>query len=222
MRNRGRIQTHEPQDDPSIVIFLGLYLLLLAFFMMLNSISNIDSERATQAVDSVGKAFSEIKPPDTRVEEEMISEGAVLATNTFTGQVKAALASILRLAVVETLNAGQMRIETRVEDMFSENGESLIEDAEIFMKRLSRVMVRDENGMRREIEIILGVETMPETVDAGSSLELRQVSLFASKLIEKEVLPSSVSIGLSPGEAGNIVMFLTARPIESDEDGASQ
>lgn len=205
------------------MIFLGLYLLLLAFFMLLNSIANIDAERANDAVDSVGKAFSELRPPLLRGEEELIAQGAVLATDTFQGQVKAAMVSILRIAEVDSLGGEQMRIETSVKNLFDAEGETLREDSVVFMDRIARVMARDEQGKKREIEIILGVGAeMPPTVDAGSSQRLRQATLFANELIHREVAPSAISIGLSPGDDGNIVMFLTLRSVDDDASGATR
>jgi len=95
MRDRGLTPKSEATGDPTIVIFLGLYLLLLAFFMLLNSIANVDSDRASDAVSSVGKAFSDIEPPKLAADEELIAKGAILETDTLQGQVKAAMVTIL-------------------------------------------------------------------------------------------------------------------------------
>jgi len=200
------------------VIFLGLYLLLLAFFMLLNSIAEINGELADDVVDSVGKAFSAFEPLQLTAKQELVAKGGILDTQTFQGQVKAAMVSVLRVAEVESLGGDQMRIETNAKDMFQSDGEILREDAGVFLERLASVVMRDERGQTREIEIIIGVgEQLPEVVDAGNSQRLRQVALFARSLMEHEVSPDVVSIGLSPGEDGNIVMFLTLRDSETED-----
>ena len=218
MREPGFTPSVESKGDPTTVIFLGLYLLLLAFFMLLNSIAEINGERADDVVNSVGKAFSAFEPPKLTAEQELVAKGGILETDTFQGQVKAAMISVLRVAEVESLGGEQMRIESHVEDLFQSDGETLRKDASEFLDRIAQVVTRDERGKTREIEIIIGVgETLPETVDAGSSQRLRQVALFASGLMAREVPPDVVSIGLSPGEDGNIVMFLTLRETDDPE-----
>jgi len=224
MREPGLAPANEKTEDPTIVIFLGLYLLLLAFFMLLNSISNIDSERAVDAAESVGQAFSALKPPEVLGRDEMIAKGAVLETNTFQGQAKAAFATISRIAQVEFNEEGdKMRVETDVDSLFTADGESFKEKTSVFLDRIAKVINRGDEGMRREVEVIIGVgDELPQSVDAGSSQRLRQVTRFASAFIEREVSSAVISIGLSPGEDGNIVMFLNARTVEDEAAGARQ
>jgi hypothetical protein len=221
MTDRGEVPVDSPNEDPTIVIFLGLYLLLLAFFILLNTISSFDSERSQAAKDSVGVAFSEILPPALRSEEELISKGAVIELNSFQGQVQAALATILKLVETTSSSSGQLRVSTSVEELFDEEGEVLSEQALIFMDRISRVLRRDDPGIRREVEIVIGVgEEMPEKVDAGSSKPLRQVAQFLNQLIEREVPPELISIGLSPGNEGGIIMFFNPVAVadEAEQD----
>ena len=49
MTDSGQAPVEGPKEDPTIVVFLGLYLLLLAFFILLNTISSFDEDRAEKA-----------------------------------------------------------------------------------------------------------------------------------------------------------------------------
>jgi hypothetical protein len=224
MTDSGQAPADGPNEDPTVVIFLGLYLLLLAFFILLNTISTFDDEKSEQAKDSVGVAFSEILPPALRAEEELVSKGAVLELNSYQGQVQAALATILKLVETTSIGEGQLRVSTSVEQLFDEQGETFNEDAIAFMDKISRVLRREQSGVRREVEIILGVgDILPDKVDAGSSLPLRQVSMFLHQLVERDVPPELISIGLSPGSEGGILMFFNPVTIdEESSDGDSQ
>ena len=44
-------------SDPSVVVFLSLYLLLLAFFILLNSLSQPVAERIDAALGSIDATF---------------------------------------------------------------------------------------------------------------------------------------------------------------------
>jgi hypothetical protein len=220
MTESGQAPADAPNEDPTVVIFLGLYLLLLAFFILLNTISTFDEEKSEQAKDSVGAAFSEILPPALRAEEEMVSKGAVLELNSYQGQVQAALATILKLVETTSTGQGQLRVSTDVELLFDEKGENFNEDAIAFMDKISRVLRREQSGVRREVEIILGVgDILPEKVDAGSSQALRQVATFLHQLVERDVPPELISIGLSPGSEGGILMFFNPVSIDDNSSG---
>ena len=219
MENESLPKAKGGANDPSIVLFLGLYLLLLAFFIMLNSISKIDEERSSQAVDSVGEAFSELIPSRFRSENDLIAQGAVVATDSFKGELTAAMASILAVAEVESLGGNQLRVETDVDSLFDESAEVFNENAAIFMDRIGRVFRRTEDGQRRELEIIIGVgEELPETIDAANNQALRQVTLFTRELIDRRVPEELMSIGLSPGNEGGILMFFNSRATEGAEN----
>ena len=219
MENQGLPKAKVGANDPSVVLFLGLYLLLLALFIMLNSISTIDEERSAQAVDSVGEAFSELLPSQFRSENDLIAQGAVVATDTFKGELTAALASILAVSEVESLGGNQLRVETDVESLFDESEEAFNDDASVFLDRIGRVFRRTEEGQRRELEIIIGVgDQLPEQVDAESNQALRQVARFTSELIDRNVPENLMSIGLSPGDEGGIVMFFNSRAIETEAE----
>jgi len=221
MTDSGPAPTEGQTDDPTVVVFLGLYLLLLAFFILLNTISSFDAKKSESAKDSVGAAFSDILPPVLRAREEKISKGAVLALDSYQGQVQAALATIISLVETTSLGEGQLRVNTSVEELFDAKGEELNEDALAFMDKIARVLRRKEPGVRRQLEIVIGVgDTLPEQVDAGSSTELRQVSVFIHQLVEREVEPGLISIGLSPGNEGGIVMFFNPAPAD-EEDSSS-
>ena len=220
MTDSGQVPADGPNEDPTVVIFLGLYLLLLAFFILLNTISTFDDEKSEQAKESVGAAFSDILPPTLRAKEELVSKGAVLELNSYQGQVQAALATILKLVETTSTGEGQLRVSTSVDELFDAGGEKLNEDALAFMDKISRVLRREQAGVRREVEIILGVgEILPEKVDAGSSQPLRQVAMFLHQLIERDVPPELISIGLSPGTDGGILMFFN--PVSVDDGSGS-
>ena len=218
MTESGQLQVPAENEDPTVVIFLGLYLLLLAFFILLNTISTIDENKSQQATDSVGIAFSEIMPDALRSKEELISKGAVLELDSYQGQVQAALATIIRLVETETTSGGQFRVKTSVEQIFDATGEGLIDDAVVFLDKIAKVLKRDEPGIRRELEVILGVgETLPEKIDAGSSLPMRQVTQFVHQLVEREVPAELISIGLGPGGEGSILMFFNPVDISGED-----
>jgi len=95
------------------------------------------------------------------------------------------------------------------------DGETFNEASIGFFDRIARVMQIEEKGKKREIEIILGVgEKLPVNIDSSNNQSLRQVALFVTELTVREVDGSAISIGLSPGDEGNIVMFLTLRSVD--------
>ena len=70
-----------PIQNPTLILFLGLFLILLAFFIMLNTLSVVDAEKSVAAMDSVNSQFGEavfVRPVSGEIKvvsEAVIAEG---------------------------------------------------------------------------------------------------------------------------------------------------
>ena len=71
------------QSDGSVTLFLGLYLLVLTFFILLVTISSLEKVKTELVMNSLTSAFSAIEPPTSDPTQFVTKEGAIVAGKVF-------------------------------------------------------------------------------------------------------------------------------------------
>ena len=92
----------------SITLFLSLYLLVLAFFILLVSISTVEKLKSQAVMDGLSSAFATIFPPTSRLTNFSSSDGDVIAGQEFQTQVGAVFATVAQVIKVETVQPGRL------------------------------------------------------------------------------------------------------------------
>ena len=109
-------QAHTAEDGNAAVL-LGLYLLLLAFFILLVSISQVVESRSSAALDSVKTTFSPAVDATAPIAFAPIVSGPIVGMEDFHGRIRAAVEEALPVAEITTPQAGRtmrIRISTNV------------------------------------------------------------------------------------------------------------
>ena len=96
----------EPSDGGSIVLFLGLYLLLVAFFIMLNAISHFDDGRVKEAVASVSETFQSPRPSSASQVRIALDGKTRIVPTTLFGNLQAEFRKALPVVEIEEDSEG--------------------------------------------------------------------------------------------------------------------
>ena len=182
-------------EDGNTVVLLGLYLLLLAFFILLVSISRIVESRSSAALDSVNGAFGLANMP---VAFAPIVSGPIIGLEDFHGRVRAAVEAALPVAEITTAQAGRvMRVRVSTNVAF-ERGEARLSRAmPPFMERLSGAMRLAVEGWRVEIELRVGMRDTAEPAVAGdAALAIARAGLLAREFVRAGIAPAAIASGI--------------------------
>ena len=68
-------------------VFLGLFLLVLAFFILLVSISTFETVKSTAVMDSLSSTFTTVLPPTSDPTEFNAKDGDIIAGETFQQEI---------------------------------------------------------------------------------------------------------------------------------------
>ena len=197
------------RSDPNIVALLGLKLLLLGFFILLNALSHYEEDRTRRVLRSVDQAFN------GRV-EALKSEAAYSAalgplngTEAMVDSVGALFSSQIP-AVERNLSAAgtRLRLELPVGSLFREDSATLQSGRGVLMKRFAEALTRNgRDRLNYEIELLHGIarEAIPDLIEAGAgSLEVRRTAARVRALTRRGVPADKLSVGVIPGRPGKV------------------
>ncbi|MCK5167793.1 MAG: hypothetical protein KAQ66_10740 [Rhodospirillaceae bacterium] len=206
----------EKGADSTVALFLGLYLVVLAFFILLVSISTLEESKSQTVMDSLSSAFTTIVPPSADLQSFRSKDGDVLAAQEFQEQVTGIFATSVAIEKVEIVQPGKlMRVVLKSDSLFV-SGEATIRDSMYPM--LDRTVASLSNrpaGMRFDLEFIIGVPTIGgKSMPIVETLEMTRAGNFAKAMFERGIPPDSVSVGMRPSRADEVVLWFYTRDIE--------
>lgn len=204
-----------PQEGgATIALFLGLYLLVLAFFIVLVSISTVEDVKSRAVMDSLTSTFATLLPPNTDLTPFVAKDGDVLAGYEFQREITGIFATALKVAKVEIVRPGElMRVAFATDALFFKD-EARIRPARYpLLDRLVASLSTRPRGLRYDVEFIVGGPAMgDDTAGAERALAMSQAGTFARTLLGRGAPPDCLSVGLMPGKQGEAVFLFHVRP----------
>jgi hypothetical protein len=190
-----------PQADSSLSIFLGLYLLVLAFFILLVSLSTIEEMKARAVMDSLSATFGNTRPSGTSVGP---GEGdpALLLERDLT----AAFASLVHVAEVEIVKPGRlMRARLPAAVVFADDAPLLRPALHPLLDRVVAALSSQPAALVVTVELALA----PPAAAGERALATARADTFAREMLARGAPPGRLSIALAP-QAGDEVWLTFA------------
>ncbi|MEE8394387.1 MAG: hypothetical protein V3R66_08585 [Rhodospirillales bacterium] len=203
-------------SQSTIALFLALYLLILAFFILLVSISTLQDVKAKAAMTSVTTTFSNILPPSVELKAFSTEEGEVLAGQAFQEEVTNIFATAIQVAKVETVQPGRlMRVLFPADALFFPGKTEIRQGQFPFLDRIVAALSNRPPGVRYDMEFVIGSPfTGGKNLPIGQTLEIARGGVFARELRNRGAPPDSISIGLMPGNADEVIIRFYIRSLE--------
>ena len=207
-----------PEEGPNtIALFLGLYLVVLAFFILLVTISTVEETKSKKVMDSLSSTFTSIVPPSADLQSFQSKDGDVLAGQEFQQQVTGIFSTALGVDKVEMVQPGrQMRLLLKADSLFFQD-EARIRPAMFpLLDRTVAALSSRPSGLRYDLEFVIGTPTAEDgkTMPTEETLEVRRAGAFADEMNSRGIPPDSVAVGMRPGHVGEIVIWFYTRDIE--------
>ncbi|MDA0998450.1 MAG: hypothetical protein O2944_09620 [Proteobacteria bacterium] len=215
-------ETEAPAAAPDIVpVFLGLFLLVLAFFIMLVSISTFEPVKSDAVKDSLSSAFTALLPVTSDPTSFNAKDGDVIAGEAFQEQVTGIFSTAVQIERIEVIQPGRlMRITLPVGALYRDNDSALRSDQVQLFDRVVAALSNRPTGLRKDMEFVIGsAGTSDGSLPVGETLEFRRAGGFARMLAERGAPPDSVSVGVRRGNPGKITIWFWVRPLN---DGRQQ
>ena len=191
------------RNDTTVLQFLSLYLLILAFFILLVTISTVDKNKVDAVVESI-KSDAELDRRET---------GPILAGQVFQDKTTELFATALGVQKIEIMQLGKiMRIQMTADAIF-EPEEAIIKKAQQpLMDRVIAALSSRPPGYQFDMEFVIGsAYTAGRSLPTQQTLEMRRAGSFIREMLSRGAPPDAVSIGMGPIENGQAVMWFYVR-----------
>ena len=191
--------------DPNMLTLLSLNLLLLAFFILLASISRFEEERVRSVIDSVQVAFGGAADPSSG--SAAVAAAESLAIRTVQEEIRALAERSIPLTRVERTGVGEIRIDLPVDALFRP-GEARVNPAQTpFLQRLTAMLAGGPASLRYEIDVT--------QADIGDRpIEVARAGAVVRALAGAGAPAEGLSAGTGPGDPGWVRLVI--RFIEGD------
>jgi hypothetical protein len=216
MKNVTPKGTIKKDSNSSMSLFVSLYLVILAFFILLNSISKIEKEKQAESINSLKDTFSDVKhDEDIPYIEQSSSAGKDVDTTSYFAPVKKIAADVLELTdaqIIETGNTMEMIIP--VDKFYAPKNAQILERQEIFLNRMADELTKMSGGIYVDVEFMIGFligGTGPGTTEEERKLSIDRAGTFARYMVQIGVNPESVFIGVTEDETKDIRLTFTTR-----------
>lgn len=205
-----------PLKDPTLALFLGLYLILLAFFVLLNTMATPKEDRVKAVLGSLLSTFSTEILNTLNPTEFTASIGNDLATKEFHREIRDFFEVAVPLSRVEFFSAGSiMKIRMPADQLFEPASIIIREDRSDLMYRVTRALKRRVAGLRYEVEF--STFTGPflgDEASAGKVIEIARAGAFARAIEDGGAPVNSLTIGAQPGNPGEIELTFLVRIVD--------
>ncbi len=203
----------EAQGGGSITLFLGLYLLVLAFFILLVTISSLEEVKSRAVMNSLTSTFSTILPPTSDLTEFASKEGDILAGQVFQSQITELFSTAVQVIKVEIVQPGRLMRAVLPSDSLFFPGTTNVREAQFpLLDRVVATLSGRPPGLRYEMQFVIGSPyAVGTSLPTGGTLETSRASVFVRDMLSRGAPPDSLSVGLKPGSPDEITLWFHVR-----------
>jgi len=161
-------ETRPARRDMGPYLFLSLFLLLLAFFILLNALATIETRKAQAVMRSVAETFQSKIEPQYRNEVIVPTLGTNPEPEQVTEELERIWLTAFPLAQVDQVQPGRtLQISLPLSDMFAPQSAALSIDRGALMTATSDILARRPEGFVTQMQALLGVPRLAGPAAAG-------------------------------------------------------
>lgn len=150
------LENKTSQEVSPSTLFISLYLVVLAFFILLNSISEKDNVRTENAINSLNQVFSsESGMSDLKMNTPAIFEFSFIVSNYF-DQIEGLIQSSFQLLEIDTKRTGNKLITTiPIKAFFKVSEKKLGLKQKEFLNKIADIVNQEEQGVKVQIDFTI-------------------------------------------------------------------
>ena len=201
----------EKAEDRNLVAMLGLNLVLLAFFIMLTTLSDFQEEKADSAIESINQTFeARLQRPSAKYEQ-------TLAESVSSDQVIDEIGTLFSetlpdVEVVESSTQTALRIILPLANVFpsvvSDSSDAAAPSQALLASRLRAALSRYENkGGTSEITLLYGLGAN-QTLKGRGNLVTRRLDRLVGVFEEAGHLANQLAVGVEQGYADQFIIVI--------------
>lgn len=211
-----RMATAKAGGGNTIALFLGLFLLVLAFFIMLVSISTIENVKSKEVMDSLTSTFSDLMTPVTDPTDFVSMQGEILAPEEFQERIASVFSTDVAVDRIKVIQPGRvMRVDLQAPELFEDGAAALRPGRTELIDHVVTSLSASQKNIRFEMAFLIGSTTPGSNrLPTNQTLEVSRAGSFARTVLERGAPASSISVGIRDGAPSDITIFFYVRDEE--------
>ena len=196
--------------DPTLILILSLYLLLLAFFILLNNISEVEKARSKAVSGSLQSTFSSRGRPTSNPAPFTTAIGNVPSEESLEGRLGALVRAELRLASFDVIKPGRlMQLRVHESALFAGPDNELSATGRRLIDKIAGEIGNPPRGVRYEVEILLS-----RAGAGGDALKnrIRRAAALSQALAGAKVRRGTIAAGVEHAESAEARFLFEIRP----------
>lgn len=201
------------------IMFIELYLVVLAFFILLNALSKIDEVKKVHAVDSIRKHFFnyDINIETIGAEYEQPTGISYLPSEFIIQHY-----SDIRLERLDFIRLGNLLLSRHDVNAFFEPNSTTVLDSHLeWLDNLAGILVDDSDTVNYRLDMFIGSHTFLRQDKAfsatGPILDTERLAIIANILLGLGIHESDIRIGITKDHPGEIRFLLSIKTEERND-----
>lgn len=192
-------------------IFISLYLILLAFFILLTSISTVEKQETNAAFGSVIKTFNQERMVELQELSAANSNGLFRVRSALFEKVTGIFEETLALGQFETVAQGnRLQIQLTGDALFKDNSADLSAVTHDFMNRIAAALATPVRGFDYQLQFQMGVG--PAYPASGNpNLPVLRGGAFARRLKKLGAPVEAIRVGGAIGDTNRVALTFLVR-----------
>ena len=215
-----RQPAEEKQRDPSATVFVALYLLLLAFFILLNTLSKSTDSKTKELLESLDSTFVSSGKPSSMPTVFSTLIGDVPAPVQRHREIATLIATGIPLAQIKIVKPGKlMEASFPTRSLFVGRSARIQPGNKALIERLATSLYGAPAGLRYDMEIEIGSAWIkPKDLVEHQALSIAQAGAVARELARAGVPQGTVAAGIKFSDPERVRLVFHVRP--EDEPAA--
>ena len=215
-------EIQHPEESPkndSAPLFVSLYVVLLAFFIMLNTMASVDHEKMEDAVSSIKHTFNYRTDLEPVVADVTPGVGTEISLTQFFAGVRRVAESYIPLDQLEiTSNNNTMFIRFPQSSIYMPEDASLRDSNNLLFSDLADIIKVWQPGLRVDIEYLVGYTPnlyAPSSEDTRLAIE--RAGAFARAMASREVYAKQLAPGLQQTHPDDVTLIFRVRSLDASQ-----
>ena len=209
----GPLEETKPLSDDTTGLFVSLYLIVLAFFVVMNSISNQDQNKVSAATESVTRAFKNPFEPEADFVDVSADQDAVTPNDEFYDQILGVFASLVGFdGKFPTKGGSIVKVKFKLSDLFEPESSVFQKNQQAFLQQLAGFLRGGRESEKREIDIVISSGNgLPKGPQYWKNINILRAGAFVHQLKAMGVEENKLGIGIVPGEDDQMILTFYSR-----------
>ena len=208
-KNKSINKSNNGEENKAFIVqFLALNLLILAFFILLVSMSTFEESKVKAVAESMNSLVTPLRKKKSPV-VFLSNSGTLIAAEEFQDHIEEVFSTVISAHRVEIVEPGRvMRVVIPADNLFEPNSERLKVSQLALLDRLIGSLSARPPGHRFDMQFVIGFGDQNSGLGPISqTLEMTRAATFIRNMLSRGAPNDSITMGMKRGDPQTVTLW---------------